>query len=74
MLENQVKAMIGEAEGIWSSAGKFTWKKSKDRPVTDWETAAAGMLALLPDAGKTIVEANTKNKGGTRTFRYSPAR
>jgi putative phage-type endonuclease len=73
-LENQVKAAIGEAEGIWSVSGKFTWKRSKDRPSTDWEKAASEMLVVIPDAGKTIIEANTKTKEGSRTFRYSPAR
>lgn len=74
--ENQVKAMIGEREGIWSVSGKFTWKKAKDRPVVDWEKAAWGLVNILPDPdeGKKIVEANTTTKEGSRVFRYSPAR
>lgn len=74
-LENQVKAMIGEAEGVWSTSGKFTWKKGKDRPVTDWEVAAAEMQAFVPkEEWEKIIGLYTKIKEGSRAFRYSPAR
>ena len=74
-LENQVKAMIGDAEGIWSAEGKFMWKKGKDRQVTDWEVAAAELQTYVSkEDWDKVIALHTKNKEGSRTFRYSPAR
>ena len=74
-LENQVKALIGDNDGLWSVAGMFTWKKGKDRDETNWDVAAAEMQALIgKEEWDKIVALCTKPKERSRTFRYSPAR
>jgi putative phage-type endonuclease len=37
--ENEIKMIIGKHAGLKGQFGKITWKKSKDRVVTDWEKA-----------------------------------
>ena len=38
-LENRLKLVIGEHQGIEGSFGKITWKKTKDGDHTDWREA-----------------------------------
>jgi len=74
-LENKVKDMIGESEGIWSTAGKITWKKSKDTAKVDWESAAQEILAELPAKRREeIITRFTMLKEGSRRFNFQPPR
>jgi hypothetical protein len=38
-LENRLKSIIGDHEGMYSPYGKVTWKKTKDSKLVDWEGA-----------------------------------
>lgn len=58
-----VQESIGERAGILSSFGKITWKKTKDRRVTDWKAVAAEM-----EATPEIIERHTKTVEGPRVF------
>jgi predicted phage-related endonuclease len=44
-VENQIKAAIGEAEGLIHGAAKVTWRREKDSTGADW-SAIAHELAL----------------------------
>lgn len=58
-----VQESIGERAGIISSFGKITWKKSKNRFVTDWKAIAAEL-----DAPPELIERHTKTVEGSRIF------
>lgn len=58
-----VQESIGERAGILSSFGKITWKKTKDRRVTDWKAVAAEM-----EATPEVIERHTKTVEGSRLF------
>jgi predicted phage-related endonuclease len=50
-LENRLKLAVGEREGLYWPEGKFTWRKTRDQTVTDWESMATGLLhAHVKDA------------------------
>ena len=63
-MKNELKAIIGEAEGIEGVGWKITWKNTKDSLSTDWEALA---MSLNPTVSQ--VAAFRKEKGGHRTFR-----
>jgi predicted phage-related endonuclease len=42
-LENQLKNAIANREGLRWDGGRFTWRKSKDSRITDWESMAIGL-------------------------------
>jgi len=74
-LENKVKAMIGEAEGVWSTAGKATWKKSKDSPRIDWEALAMSFMSRMDDEARAEqIKEFTTIKEGSRRFNFQPPR
>ena len=64
-LENQLKALIGEAAGLRGPWGKITWKATKGRPVTDWKAIAG--VAAIP---KQLIEKHTR-LAPARVFRPS---
>ena len=67
LLEQRIKEIIGDAEGIESpDIGSVTWRNNKTSNVTDWEALAR---SLTPSAEK--VAAFTKKKPGSRVFRPS---
>jgi len=68
-IENRLKAIIGEAEGIQGICGKVTWKSAKDSAKTDWE---AVVKSLNPPA-ELIVE-HTIIKPGSRRFLATQAK
>lgn len=74
-LENKVKDMIGDAEGVWSTAGRVTWKKSKDVSKTEWEKLAQEVLDELPTKRRDeLMTRFTVLKEGSRRFNYQPPR
>ncbi|MBE0568932.1 MAG: YqaJ viral recombinase family protein [Deltaproteobacteria bacterium] len=63
-LENKLKALIGEAEGIQGICGKALWRKNKDSEKVDWEAVARSLSAPAD-----LIKANTIIKPGPRVFR-----
>lgn len=45
--QNQVKAFIGDLQGLVTSHGTTTWKKTRDGAKTDWEQVARDLLDLV---------------------------
>jgi predicted phage-related endonuclease len=51
-IENQIKAAIGDAEGLVDDAlGKIAWKLTKDTEGVDWEKAFRGLWEAVEDNG-----------------------
>lgn len=68
-LENQIKLAIAEREGLVWFGGKFTWRKCKDKAVTDWESMALGLMNqyVKDEATRaTLMEMYTYTKSGSR--------
>lgn len=62
-LENRIKELLQDKQGVITEAGKVTWRTLKDRLVTDWK----GIVAEIePDA--SIVKKFTTSKPGSRRF------
>lgn len=76
-LENQLKAIIGDHDGIRGDFGKITWKKTKDGLTTDWE-AVAGDIAIAkgmhPEMFRQYVEGRTIPRIGSRRFLFTPSK
>jgi putative phage-type endonuclease len=83
--ENHLRELIGEHEGIEGPFGRFTWKKTKDSKITDYEKAFArvrdAVIAELEDCAPAIAERvasyfesalnlNTTTKPGYRRFHH----
>jgi predicted phage-related endonuclease len=69
VLECEIKAAIGDDEGLRWPWGKFTWKKCKDSEKVNWQGMATGLLAEYvkdPDLRATLFGIYTKTKPGTR--------
>lgn len=62
--KNQLRALIGDAEGLVGSFGKITWRKSKDSERTDWE-AVAKAAGVTPE----LIKQFTTIKPGPRVLR-----
>jgi putative phage-type endonuclease len=72
-LANELKARIGEAEGILSPDVKILWKKTKDKEVIDWEKIAKEYLNTLKESdARLILKENTSIKEGSRRFNVYP--
>lgn len=48
-LENRIKQIIGDADGLTTSIGDITFKRSKDSNKTDWEAVAATYGNVIED-------------------------
>lgn len=80
-LENQVKAIIGEHEGIETERIRALWKRTKDGVKVDWEAVVGEIrrqLDVLPhDVPFTdslldeIVQQHTAPKPGVRRFTFN---
>jgi len=69
VLECEIKAAIGDDEGLRWPWGKFTWRKTKDTEKINWQAIALGLLnKFVPDAEerKTLIGIQTRTKPGTR--------
>jgi len=60
-LENQIKEVIGENEGIWNDWGKITWKLNKGRSTIDTKR--------LKDEAPGVAEKFTRTSEPSRVFR-----
>lgn len=72
-LENRLKLVIGEHEGIEGSFGRITWKKSKDTSVTDWDAVYSHIVMKFPDLASQIADIvieDTTLKPGSRRFLF----
>jgi hypothetical protein len=73
-LENAIKLAIGTREGLIWDTGKFTWRKTKDKPVTDWQLMALGLMnEFMPDKDKRkeLTEFYTRIEEGSRRIRFT---
>lgn len=72
LVQNQLKAAIGETAGIVGPTGKVTWKQTKDSTGPDYQAIAfqlAGRLGLSLDEQKKLLADNTvTTKKGSRRF------
>jgi putative phage-type endonuclease len=75
-LENRLKETIGDAEGLRWAAGKFTWKKTKDRSITDWKSMAIALRQKFIEDQKErdrLEEFYTRPETGARRIYFTSA-
>lgn len=65
-MENQIKASIGDSEGLSIEGGKITWKAARDSQKVDWE-AAAKAAGATPE----LIAQFSTTKPGSRRFLVS---
>jgi predicted phage-related endonuclease len=73
LLENQIKLAIGDREGLYWPDGKFTWRNTKDRLVTNWQAMAKGLAQrfLKDDEERaTLTGIHTNPVRGTRRIYF----
>lgn len=69
-LENAVRALIGDADGIVGDWGKVTWKKNADSAKTDWKILAESLAkAVDPETAATLTSLYTRTVEGPRVLR-----
>lgn len=66
LIENQLKAQIGNSEGFKTSIGTVTWRNNKPSAKVDWE-GIAYELKVTPE----IMAKHTYEKPGARVFRMN---
>jgi len=69
-LEVQLQQLIANREGIKWVDGQVTWRKMKDRNITDWESMARGLMNqfMLPTEREDLIKFYTRTKEGSRRF------
>jgi predicted phage-related endonuclease len=67
--ENQLKAIIGDHEGVEGEWGRLTWRKTKDRHDIDYKSIVAE--TAIPTE---LILKHTRTKPGYRRFLYQPAK
>jgi len=73
-MENLITRAIEDREGLYWPDGSFTWRRTKDQTVTDWESMARGLInAYVPDEEKrkTLIGLYTRTKEGYRKIRFT---
>ena len=65
LLEQQIKSLIGERDGITSPWGKVLWRNNEDGERTDWQG-----VALALGATPEVIKEHTKTTPGPRVFRF----
>jgi predicted phage-related endonuclease len=76
-IEVCIKQAIGQREGLRWPNGRFTWRKTKDRQVVNWEAIAVGLMqAAFPDERerKQHVALHTNTKRGERRVHFTDYR
>lgn len=48
-LRNRIRLFIGDSAGIEGAFGVITWKKSKDRTITDWQQVAITYGSIIEE-------------------------
>lgn len=86
-LENKLKSVIGDHEGVYSPHGKVTWKRTKESRHVDWEglyyairkNAYEALNKHYHDAAEEFLkladlclEISSKTKPGVRRFLFTP--
>lgn len=72
-LENQLKLAIGDGEGLAWPGGQFTWRTTKDRKITDWESMAIGLrneYVKEPEKLELLESLYTREKKGYRRIHF----
>lgn len=85
LARNRIEARIGGAPGIKGEFGKISWKKTKDRRVTDWKKVADESMRIaqlvvqtMPDGDhraalaedlRKLIDDATETKVGHRMFK-----
>jgi putative phage-type endonuclease len=69
-IETAVKDRMAEHAILSGSGWRVTWKRTKDRTETDWQSIATGLLRTLPETEReTFVGLHTAVRPGFRPFR-----
>jgi putative phage-type endonuclease len=69
VLENLLRKAVGDREGLTWFGGQFTWRKTRDRKIVEWESMARGLLNQFvkdPQQRADLEEFYTRTKEGTR--------
>jgi predicted phage-related endonuclease len=73
-LENKLKAVIQDREGVTSRFGKITWRKTKDSIHTDWENAFDYAMSIMDKDRaelQRIMGMFTTTRPGVRRFLFT---
>jgi len=81
-LENRLKMIIGEHDGLTGDFGKLTWKKTRDTLITDWELTFKDFLRyitpMIPieslEKASTIQGIHSTVRQGVRRFLLTEAK
>jgi putative phage-type endonuclease len=65
-LENRIKAIIGDNDGIQDNSCKITWKSAKDSTKTNWE-----LIAMEMGAPNDLIQRYTETRPGSRRFIFN---
>jgi len=69
-LEVAIKTRLGEAAVLYGEGFKVTWRRTKDRTLTDWPSLAQGLLAQLSEAERdALIGLHSRVEPGFRPFR-----
>ena len=69
-LKSAIQARMADAATMRGPGWHVTWKRTKDRPETDWKTLASGLLNTLSETDRaTVVGLHTIVRPGFRPFR-----
>jgi predicted phage-related endonuclease len=71
LFQNRLKDLIGHHAGVFTSLGKITWKRSKDREDVDYKGAFERMVRLYetePAEVDAIIVQHTTTRPGSRRF------
>jgi predicted phage-related endonuclease len=67
LCENQIKQAIGENSGIQCPGMRFTWKRTRDSHIPDWEVIARTLMRdWEEERQKTLIEEYSHLKPGYR--------
>lgn len=66
-LKAKLQAAIADADGLYSTIGKITWKAAKASKKTDWEAVAKAC-----NASTALIGEHTEERPGSRRFLWTP--
>ena len=69
VFENLLRRAVGDREGLTWFGGQFTWRKTRDRKIVEWESMARGLLNQFikdPQQRADLEEFYTRVKEGSR--------
>jgi len=75
LIENRIRAAMGDASVLLAPGGKVTWKKNKDGDKTDWKYVASDYAAMVPEQVRAdTIARHTTTTEGVRVFRFTPTK